>query len=195
MKIYDITRVLQEAPVYPGDSAPQLSRAPGAPGAPDSFTLTQQLHSGTHADAFSHFLPDAPSIEFMPLERYCGRCRVLRVPEKSLIRQEDLRGRISGMPRVALCGGGRSFLTEDAAEYLTSCGVRTVLTDAVSIAPPDNEAAVHTILMRGGTAVVENAVLEEVPEGDYLLFAFPLKFAGADGAPVRAVLVSPEAED
>ena len=195
MRYYDITRTLQEAPVYPGDEPPLLVRQPGENGVPDRFTATINVHAGTHADAFSHFLPDGASIEFMPMERYCGRCRVLRVPEKSLIRQEDLRGRISGMPRVALCGGGRSYLTEDAAEYLTACGVRTVLTDAVSVAPPDNEAAVHTILMRGGTAIVENAVLEDVPEGDYLLFAFPLKLAGADRAPVRAVLVSPEADD
>ena len=79
----------------------------------------------------------------------------------------------------------------DAAEYLASCAIQTVLTDAVSIAPQDNEAAVHSILMRAGIAILENAALDAVPDGDYLLFAFPLKIAGSDGAPVRAVLVGP----
>ena len=37
----------------------------------------------------------------------------------------------------------------------------------------------------------ECRVLSAVPEGDYLLFAFPLKLGGCDGAPVRAVLLSP----
>ncbi len=194
MRYYDITRTLQEAPVYPGDEPPQMVRQPGENGVPDRFTVTINAHAGTHADAFSHFLPDAPSIEFMPMERYCGSCRVLRVPANALVRQEDLRGRIGGVPRIALCGGGTAFLSADAAEYLAACGVRTVVTDAVSIAPPDNEAAIHTILMRSGVAVVENAVLDEVPEGDYLLFAFPMKLGGADGAPVRAVLLSPEEE-
>ena len=191
MKIYDITRALQEAPVYPGDAPPVFSRQPGVPGAPDVFSVTMGLHSGTHADAFSHFLPDGASIEQMPLERYCGPCRVLRVPENCLIRTDDLRGRISGAQRIALAGGGSAFLCEEAAEYLAGCGIRTVLTDAVSVAPQSNERAIHTILMRAGIAIVENTVLDGVAEGDYLLFAFPMKIAGSDGAPVRAVLVGP----
>ncbi len=191
MRYYDITRMLQEAPVYPGDEPPQLTRAPTSPGVPDRFTVAMNVHSGTHADAFSHFLPDGESVEAMPLELYCGPCRVLRVPENRLIRMEDLRGRISGARRVALCGGGSAFLCEEAAEYLAACGICAVLTDAVSIAPQDNESAVHTILMRAGVAIVENTALEAVPEGDYLLFAFPMKIGGSDGAPVRAVLLSP----
>ena len=194
MKIYDITRTLQDAPLYPGDTPPLLSRQPGAPGAPDAFTLTAGLHCGTHADAFSHFLPGREDISQMPLERYCGPCRVLHVPAQCLIRTEDLRGRISGAQRIALCSGGSSFLCEEAAEYLAACGVGTVLTDAVSVAPPDNEAAIHKILMRAGIAIVENTVLDGIPEGDYLLFAFPMKIAGSDGASVRAVLVGPDEE-
>ena len=193
MKIYDITRTLQYAPVYPGDEAPSLVRAESAPGLPDSFTLSMTAHSGTHADAFSHFLPEGESIDAMPPELYCGPCRVIEVPEDSLLRVDDLRGRISGAPRLALRSGGNSFLSEEAAEYLISCGVCAVITDAVSIAPQDNERAVHTILMRGGAAIVENAVLDGVPEGEYLLFAFPMKLGGADGAPVRAILLSEDA--
>lgn len=194
MRIYDITRTLQEAPVYPGDEAPQLSRQALDGGVPDRFTLTMNVHGGTHADAFSHFLPGGESIDAMPLERYCGKCRVLRVPAEGLVRVEDLRGKLGGKRRIALMSGGSAFLCEAAAEYLAACEIKTVLTDAVSIAPPDNEAAVHTILMRAGIAIIENAVLDGVPEGDYLLFAFPLKLGGSDGAPVRAVLLD-DAED
>ena len=195
MRIIDITRTLQEAPVYPGDALPELVRQPGAPGAPDVFQISMGLHSGTHADAFSHFLPDGASIEAMPLEHYCGPCRVLRVPKNCLLRVDDLRGRIQGAQRLALCTGGSAYLCEEAAEYLAGCGVQTVVTDALSIAPPDNEARVHTILMRAGIAIIENALLEGVPEGNYLLFAFPLKIAGSDGAPLRAVLLTQDAED
>ena len=191
MRIYDISRTLQEAPVYPGDSAPLLTRQPGTPGGPDQFLLTATAHSGTHADAFSHFLPDGSSIDQMPLELYCGPCRVLTVPGGQLVRMDDLRGRISGAARIALRSGGASYLCEEAAEYIAACGVRAVVTDAVSIGPEDNEAAIHTILQRGGVAIIENAALDAVADGDYLLFAFPLKLGGADGAPVRAVLLAP----
>ena len=191
MRIYDITRTLQEAPVYPGDSAPQVLRQPGAPGFPDRFLLTAEAHSGTHADAFSHFLPEGESIDAMPLERYCGPCRVLSVQSGRLVRMDDLRGRISGAERIALRGGGAAWLCEEAAEYVAACGVKAILTDAVSIGPADNEAAIHTILMRGGVAIIENITLDAVADGDYLLFAFPMKLGGADGAPVRAVLLGP----
>ncbi len=191
MRIYDITRALSEAPVYPGSAAPQLARQPGTSGMPDTFLLTAEAHAGTHADAFSHFLPGDRSIDAMPLDNYCGPCRVLTVPGGRLIRMDDLRGKLSGAARIALRSGGTGYLCEEAAEYIAACGVKAVVTDAVSIAPPDNEAMVHSILMRGGVAIIENATFEAVGDGDYLLFAFPMKLDGADGAPVRAVMVGP----
>ena len=40
----------------------------------------------------------------------------------------------------------------------------------------------------GGVRVLENLVLDAVPEGDYELIALPLKLVHADASPVRAVL-------
>lgn len=190
MRILDITRGILEAPVYPGDSAPELTRETHESG-PDGFTLTMNAHAGTHADAFAHFLPEGAAIDAMPLENYCGPCRVLTVPAGTLVRTEDLRGRISGAERIALRGGGKTYLCEEAAEYIAACGIRALVTDAVSVGPEDNEAAIHTILQSAGVAIVENADLGGVEDGDYLLFAFPMKLSGADGAPVRAVLLAP----
>jgi arylformamidase len=39
-----------------------------------------------------------------------------------------------------------------------------------------------------GLRVLENLVLDDVPEGDYELIALPLKLMTADASPVRAVL-------
>ena len=39
-----------------------------------------------------------------------------------------------------------------------------------------------------GLRVLENLVLDDVPEGDYELIALPLKLISADASPVRAVL-------
>ena len=36
--------------------------------------------------------------------------------------------------------------------------------------------------------MLENLVLDDVPEGDYELIALPLKMTSADASPVRAVL-------
>lgn len=190
MKIYDITRTLQDAPVYPGDESPVIE-ARECGGAFHSSTIKAGSHSGTHADAFSHLLQDGLTIDAMPLENYCGRCRVLSVPEdQELIRQDDLKGRIGGAERILLHSGGTSFLCEEAAEYLAGCGILALVTDSVSVGPADNEESIHRILMENSVAIIENAVLDGVPDGDYLMFAFPIKYGGCDGAPVRAVLVT-----
>ena len=43
-------------------------------------------------------------------------------------------------------------------------------------------------LRRRGLRVLENLLLDAVPEGDYELIALPLKLMTADASPVRAVL-------
>ncbi|MEG1849993.1 MAG: cyclase, partial [Oscillospiraceae bacterium] len=75
------------------------------------------------------------------------------------------------------------------ARYLVEMKLVTVVTDAWSVAPLDNEAEIHGILFGGGLAVVESVCLDGVADGDYTLCAFPIKLGGCDGAPVRAVLL------
>lgn len=188
MKIYDISRTLQEAPLYPGSAEPELYPIESVGGASCSW-IGADSHAGTHADAVSHFFPDGTTIDAMPLENYCGPCRVLTVPGGGLITLDDLRGRLNGAQRLALHTGGDAYLCEQAAEYIVACGVLALVTDAVSVGPTDNEAMIHGILMNGGVAIIENAVLDHIADGDYLLFAFPIKYGGCDGAPVRAVLL------
>lgn len=191
MKLYDITRTLQDAPLYPG-SAPAVLRRVSDVAKGDECTvtlITADSHLGTHADAPSHFLPEGDSIDQMPPDHYCGPCRVLTLPPEELIRREDLLGRIEGAERLVLHTGG-AFLCEEAAEFLAGqTGLRLVATDAISVGPPDNEGPIHRALLGAGIAIVENLILDDVPDGEYLIFALPAKYGNCDGAPVRAVLL------
>ena len=153
MKIYDITRDFQTAPLYPGTAAPVITPMDDVVGAHCSRIIADS-HAGTHADAVSHFFDGGQTIDAMPLENYCGPCRVLTVPGGGLITLDDLRGRLSGAQRLALHTGGDAYLCEQAAEYIVACGVRAVVTDAVSVGPEDNEAMIHGILMHGGVAII-----------------------------------------
>ena len=193
MKIIDISRVAQEAPLYPGTEPMKIERISDLSQGGDCnlSLITADSHIGTHADAFSHFLGDSGlTIDRMPLDSYCGAAHVLSVAPGRIITVEDVRGRIQGCKRLILHGDG-AVLSEAAAAYLVSCGVILLVTDATSVAPQDNAFNVHYILFKGGIAVIENAVLDDVPDGDYLIFAFPVKYGGCDGAPVRAVLLHP----
>lgn len=191
MKIIDITRTLQEAPVYYKDEPAKIELVQSIENGDEcnASVITACVHLGTHADAFSHYAADGATIDKMPLEHYCGKCRVITVPGDSMIKVSDIKGRLSGCERLVLRSGGNSFLCEQAAEYVAACGIKAILTDAVSVAPGDNEKNVHELLMGGNVAIIENVCLDGVEDGDYLLFAFPVKYGGCDGAPVRAVLI------
>ena len=191
MKIIDITRTLQDAPLYYSDEPATIERVKDMEHGDECnvSVFTGGVHLGTHADAFSHYQADGTTIDRMPLEHYCGKCRVLTVPADTLVKLSDIKGRLAGSERIALRSGGTSYLCEQAAEYIAACGIKAVLTDAVSVAPADNERSIHELLAGGEVAVIENVVLDDVEDGDYLLFAFPVKYGGCDGAPVRAVLI------
>jgi len=192
-KLIDITRTVQDAPLYPGSSPIDIERVfdmkKGAPF--NASKITTGSHIGTHADAGCHFLKDNDvGIDRMELHRYYGPCRVVTVPEKSLITKSALEGKIDDCQRLVIHGGGNSYLAKDAADYIVEKGVLTVVTDAWSIAPLDNEAEIHAAIMAPGLAVIENVILDGVADGDYTLSAFPIKLGGCDGAPVRAVLIA-----
>ena len=50
-------------------------------------------------------------------------------------------------------------------------------------------AGVAGAIKRAGVIIVEGADLRQVAPGPYFLACLPLKIEGADGSPVRAVLV------
>jgi arylformamidase len=77
----------------------------------------------------------------------------------------------------------------DTVERLADQGVRLIGIDSASIDPADSKPLPsHQVIRRRGLRVLENLVLDDVPEGDYELIALPLKLMSADASPVRAVL-------
>jgi arylformamidase len=74
-------------------------------------------------------------------------------------------------------------------QLLADLGVQLIGTDSASIDPSDSKALPsHQVIRLRGLRVLENLLLDEVPEGDYELIALPLKLMTADASPVRAVL-------
>ena len=77
----------------------------------------------------------------------------------------------------------------ETIERLADRGVLLVGIDTASIDPAASKALPsHQAIRRRGLRVLENLVLDAVPEGDYELIALPLKLVTADASPVRAVL-------
>jgi len=80
-------------------------------------------------------------------------------------------------------------MMDEMIQQLADAGVRLVGIDSASVDPADSKTLeAHQVLRRRGLRVLENLVLDAVPEGDYELIALPLKLMLADASPVRAIL-------
>ena len=96
-----------------------------------------------------------------------------------------LRGTLRGLKPF---DQGYAAITPDATGFLVDRGVAFVGVDYLSVAPFDDAASTHHILLQAGVCVVEGIRLQHVDPGDYEMIALPLQIAGADAAPTRVLL-------
>ncbi|MEW5870117.1 MAG: cyclase family protein [Chloroflexota bacterium] len=210
MRIYDISVTIRpELPVWPGDPSIRLERiSKMEEGASANVThLNMGAHVGTHVDAPYHFLGgEAPTVESLPLNLLTGRAYVLHLPDHvERITAEVLqRAEIPPRTRRLLFKTRNSALwarqpqqfdpdfvaiTPDGAQYLVGRGIKLIGVDYLSVAPFQEGAPTHQILLRAGMILLEGLDLSQVSQGRYTLYCLPLKIAGSDGAPARAILI------
>lgn len=202
--LYDITLPVRVGmPVWPGDTEFGLERTLRVDqGASCNVSrLTLSPHTGTHADAFFHIAEEGADMAAMPLGPYLGPARVLDAPGDGPIDAARLatlvwgsaerllfRTRRGGPPAAPYATPFAHF-TAEAVEAMARGGVRLVGLDTPSMDELDSKTLpAHHALLKHGIAILENLDLSAVPPGDYELIALPLKVAGADGTPVRAIL-------
>jgi arylformamidase len=204
-RIIDISPLVTERiGVFPGD-VPYRRTTSLAITKGDNIDLSSvhtTLHLGAHADAPSHYRKGGASIETRPLDLYFGPCQVVHVQVErgARIQPRDLDVAIEA-PRVLFRTD--TFLEpnrfdEDFAslspalvDHLAGSGVRLVGIDTPSVDPcHDPVLESHQALGRHDIANLEGLVLGHVEPGFYTLVALPLRLAGADASPVRAVLMT-----
>lgn len=196
MKFYDITQELFTCCVYPGDPAPERKRLRQMDeGARCNLTaLSLCAHNGTHLDAPFHFINEGRKIDEIPLSQTVGFCYVAEHIGK--VEEEDIRGILDRAAKAHPEGAkrilvkGEAALTEKAALVLKEANVVLYGNESQTVGEGDETVRIHQILLGADLVLLEGVRLAEVPEGLYWLSAAPLLLGGADGAPVRAYLVS-----
>jgi arylformamidase len=203
-RLWDISPPVAEgSPVFPGDTPyHQQWAATIAPGCPVNVgTLTLSPHVGAHADAPLHYDPQGAPVGALDLAPYLGPCRVIHaIARGPFVTWDQLAHALHDLPpRVLVRTYQRApvdrwdpqlaAFAPETIERLADAGVTLVGIDTASIDPAQSKTLdSHQVIRRRGLRVLENLVLDAVPEGDYELIALPLKLMTADASPVRAVL-------
>lgn len=203
-RLWDISAAIApRSPVFPGDTPySQQWCATIGPGCPVNVSaITLSPHVGTHADAPLHYDAQGAAIGTVDLQAFLGPCRVIHaIGCGPLIEWAHIAHAVSGdlPPRVLVrtyarapeaWDGDLAAYAPETVSRLADLGVQLIGIDTASIDPASSKTLdSHQVIRRRGLRVLENLVLDEVPEGDYELIALPLKLTQADASPVRAVL-------
>ena len=189
--------------VFPGDALFRASQTFAiGPGCPVNVAeIAMSTHCGSHADAPLHYDPNGASIDMLDLADFIGPARVIDARGRGPLCQfEDIAAALDGVPpRVLLrlmdrldpmiWPSGFRALAPDTVSQLAARGVRLIGVDVPSVDPETSkELPSHMTCRAHDLRIVENLVLADVTPGDYELIALPLKLAGLDAAPLRAVL-------
>ena len=206
MKLWDISQTLRPGlPVWPGDTpfshGRRWSQGEDSPVTVSRFETT--VHAGTHADAPLHYSADGADAARVDLEAYVGPCRLIdaRGQGAAITAAFIERAVVAPPPRVLFRTYERFPRDEWRADFtaieaaaivaLAAMGVRLVGLDSPSLDPQESKTMeAHLAVLAADMRVLEGLVLDDVPAGDYELIALPLKLAGLDASPVRAVLRS-----
>lgn len=179
--------------------------------------ITMSTHMGTHTDAPGHLVSGGPMIDAVPLESYVGWASVLRVGPCDPLQPIDAGALAATGNRpkpgdailietgwakrwnAAEYASNHPFLTSDAAEWLLAFRPRCIAMDTAGVMDPridltpaggSSDAIVDQILLEAGVMYVAGLVnVESIRSPRPLFVAMPLKLAGLDGAPVRAIAI------
>jgi arylformamidase len=206
MSIIDISVTIDKAtPAWPGSRGfkHEWVRSISRGDASNDSVFSCDAHLGTHVDAPFHFIDGGSTVESMPLDTLCGRAFVADLGEVASIGAKELEA--ASIPgdteRLLLKSGNSSLwkksafypayaaLTGDGARRLVHSGIRLVGIDYLSIGPYPDNSEVHRVLLGAGMVIVEGLDLSAVNAGWYQLVCLPLKVAGAEGIPARAILI------
>jgi arylformamidase len=204
--VYDITIPVREGlAVWPGDTPYrfELGWKMSEGQSVNVDTVTMSCHTGTHADAPFHFLPDGEGIGELDLSPYLGPAIVADVQGRTVITTDDLDDlNLSDAPRLLLKTGGWAdherfpetvpVIAPDVPAFLAERGIVLLGMDVPSVDEIESkDLPNHHALAAQGIHILESLDLRAITPGLYELTALPLRLMGADGSPVRAILRSP----
>ncbi|CAL4970934.1 unnamed protein product [Urochloa decumbens] len=173
--------------------------------------LKMECHTGTHLDAPGHInqghFAAGRDVDTLDLDVLNGPALLVDVPRNTNITAEAMEFlKIpKGVRRVLFRTlntdrklmwkkeGDFSYVgfTEDGAQWLVdNTDIKLVGVDYLSVAAYDHLISAHVVFFKKPDIIpVEGLKLDDVPAGIYNLHCLPLRLVGAEGSPVRCILI------
>ena len=211
MRIIDLTHsITEDMPVYPGTAQPSLKQANSLQkDGYQEILLSLTSHTGTHIDAPSHLYEGKHSLDEIPLHAFFGTATIvdcLHLGQDAAIGMDVIRQNQKEVDAAEFvlfrtdwdqywgtadyyCG--YPIISRAVLQYLADTGKKGVGVDTLSIdAIQALNLPNHHFLLQHDILPIENLThLSQVGPGLFYFCALPLKFANADGAPVRAIAI------
>ncbi|KVH91632.1 putative cyclase [Cynara cardunculus var. scolymus] len=215
-RIYDIThRITSETRSWDSDEGIGLYLTLYASmknGSDCNFSLIKlPAHSGTHVDApghvFENYYEAGFDIDSLDLEILNGPALLVDVPRDKNITAEVMKS--LNIPRGVKRVLFRTLNTDrrlmwqkpfdtsyvgfmkDGAQWLKdNTDIKLVGTDYLSVAAFDDLIPAHLVFLESREIIlVEGLKLEDVKAGIYNVHCLPLRLLGAEGSPIRCILI------
>lgn len=194
--------------MYPGN--PEIRIEPASEVSKGASSNVSRIafgsHTGTHVDAARHFFDAGSTVDRLPLDVLIGPAQVIAFAEDvmSVTAAHLKQYELDGVARVIIRTRNSGFITDgtfhpdftylapDGAEHLAALGVRLVGVDYFSVEQfHSGHHKTHRTLLERGIVIVEGLDLSAIAPGAYDFCCLPLRLAGLDGAPARAILMRP----
>ncbi|KFK30161.1 hypothetical protein AALP_AA7G225100 [Arabis alpina] len=215
-KIYDIShRLTPEMPSW--DSTEGIGRFLWLAASIKNGSLANNsemkipTHTGTHVDSPGHFydeyLDAGFDVDSLDLQVLNGPALLVDVPRDSNITAEVMKSLHipRGIRRVlfrtlntdrrlmfkkAFDTSYVGFMKDGAQWLVDNTDIKLVGLDYLSVAAYDDLGPSHLVFLKGReTILVEGLKLDDVKVGLYTVHCLPLRLVGAEGSPIRCILI------
>lgn len=205
MKIYDVSMTISEdIQVYKnieGKKPKFINFSDFNTSSAYETNVLINLHTGTHMDFPLHMIEGGKTSDTLDLMRLIRPVKVFDLTHvHEVIRMEDIANLDIKEDDFVLFKTQNSFedtfnfkfvyLSESAASYLSKCQIKGVGIDALGIERDQKGHPTHHILMDHDVIIIEGLRLGEVPEGNYMMYALPIKMKSVEALLLSVILIS-----
>jgi len=210
LKIVDLSLVLNtDTPIYPGDPKPKISVATTIKNEGyNLFNLALGSQTGSHIDAPYHFDDNGKTVDNIDLKLCFGTGLIIDVTKKGQNEEILLEDILPYADEIDDCKivlfktcwdkkiGTDAFfehpyLSIKGAEYLLAKGIMTIAIDTINLDKTGGSSfPIHDLYAKAEGIIAENlANFSSIDFKNPLISLLPLKLAGCDGSPVRAIAI------